>query len=94
LISNAWSGLRDFFIRNRIEAAFDLLVISAEVGLMKPDARIYRLALEKSASLAEESVFIDDLPANVEGARAVGMTGIQFKTSGQTLEELSRLLAK
>ena len=94
LISNAWSGLRSFFSRNQIEDAFDLLVISAEVGFMKPDARIYRLALEKSASLAEESVFIDDLPANVEGARAVGMAGIQFKTSGQTLEELSRLLAK
>jgi FMN phosphatase YigB (HAD superfamily) len=41
LISNAWADTRDYIVRNRFDDAFDLLVISAEVGLLKPDPLIY-----------------------------------------------------
>jgi HAD superfamily hydrolase (TIGR01509 family) len=68
------------------------MVISAEVGLVKPDERIYRLALEEMHARAEESVFLDDVLANIEGARAVGMQGIHFTHPERSLDELKRLL--
>lgn len=92
LISNAWSGLRAFIAKQKFDDVFDHMVISAEVGLVKPDARIYRLALEEMHARPEESVFLDDVQANIEGARAVGMQGIHFTHPERALDELKRLL--
>jgi epoxide hydrolase-like predicted phosphatase len=92
LISNAWSGLRTWITNQGFADAFDHMVISAEVGLMKPDPRIYRLALEELEARAEDSVFIDDVLANVVGARSVGMNGIHFTQPDKALEELKVLL--
>jgi putative hydrolase of the HAD superfamily len=57
-------------------AEFDLVMMSNEVGLHKPDPEIYRLALELLDLSPAQALFIDDLPANVAGAQALGMTGI------------------
>ena len=92
LISNAWSGLRALIMRHKIDDVFDELIISAEVGLIKPDPRIFRLALEKLGVLPEESVFLDDMLVNVEAARSVGMNAIQFTQPEKTLDELIQLL--
>ncbi|MBE3066492.1 MAG: HAD family phosphatase [Chloroflexi bacterium] len=92
LISNAWSGLREFITRQKFEDVFDKMIISAEVGLIKPDPRIYRLALEKLGARPEESIFLDDVLVNVEAARSVGMSAIQFTQPEKTLEELKQLL--
>ena len=54
---------------------------------MKPDARIYQIALEKLGVAASKSVFLDDFPENVEGARAVGMQAIHFTQPEQALED-------
>ena len=94
LISNAWSGLRHWIVRNKFADAFDAMTISAESGVMKPDARIYQIALEKLGVAPAESVFLDDFPANVEGARAVGMAAIHFTQPEQALKELNQILAK
>jgi len=93
LISNAWSGLRAFITSQKFEDVFDEMIISAEVGLMKPDARIYRLALEKIGVQPEESIFLDDVLVNVEGARSVGMKAIHFTQPEKSLEELKKLLS-
>jgi putative hydrolase of the HAD superfamily len=92
LISNAWSGLRAFITGQKFEDVFDEMIISAEVGLMKPDPRIYRLALEKLGAQPQESVFLDDVLVNVEAARSVGMYAIEFTRLDKTLEELKQLL--
>lgn len=92
LISNAWSGLRAFITRQKFEDLFDAMIISAEVGLIKPDPRIYRLALAKLGAQPEESVFIDDVAINVEAARSVGMAGIVFSQSPKVMEELENIL--
>jgi len=92
LISNAWSGLRAYITSQKFDDVFDEMIISAEVGLIKPDPRIYRLALEKLGALPEESVFLDDVLVNVEAARSVGMSAIQFTQPEKTLEELKQLL--
>jgi putative hydrolase of the HAD superfamily len=69
------------------------MTISAEVGVVKPDSRIYRKALETLNVAPAESVFLDDFPDNVAGARAVGMQAIHFKQVDQALAELNQVLA-
>ncbi|MHC4551833.1 MAG: HAD-IA family hydrolase [Planctomycetota bacterium] len=53
--------------------------LSYAVGLIKPDPAIYLKAAANAETQPEKCLFIDDLEANVEGARAVGMTAVQFK---------------
>jgi putative hydrolase of the HAD superfamily len=71
---------------------FDDIVDSSEVGLRKPDPRIFRMAAERLETPPGECVFLDDLETNVEGARAVGMTGILVEDPWAALAELDRLL--
>ncbi|MDX1435217.1 MAG: HAD family phosphatase [Anaerolineales bacterium] len=93
LLSNAWDSLRDALeTRFGIEDVFDPVVISAEVGLMKPDPKIYRLALDEAGAAPEEAVFLDDFPENVAGARAVGMHAVHFDSKERALAELIELL--
>jgi len=70
---------------------FDHQTFSAEVRLIKPDAAIFRHSLAGLGVAAEESLFIDDRAVNVEGARAVGMFAIQFRSKAQLKEELIKL---
>ena len=57
---------------------FDVLVISAEVGLLKPDPRIYRLAVSRMGVEVEEALFVDDFMENIEGAQQVGLATVHF----------------
>jgi len=69
---------------------FDHLVLSYRVGCAKPDRRIYEEAIAKTGCNASECLFIDDVEAYVEGARATGMEAIRFEGFPQLAEELSR----
>jgi epoxide hydrolase-like predicted phosphatase len=93
LISNAWSGLRPWIVRHKFNDAFDVMVISAEIGVMKPDPRIFQYALEQLDMTPSETVFIDDFPENVEAARLLGMHAIHFTNPRQAVSELKQLLA-
>jgi putative hydrolase of the HAD superfamily len=57
---------------------FDALVISWEVGVLKPEPGIYRTTLERLGVAPGEALFVDDRAPNVEGAQAVGMQGLLF----------------
>jgi putative hydrolase of the HAD superfamily len=57
---------------------FEGFVISAELGFLKPDPRIFEHLLQRFGLKAEETIFLDDVLGNVEGARAVQMHAIQF----------------
>ena len=92
LISNAWDGLRPYMKREKFDDAFDTLIISAEVGVMKPEATIFEHALEQLEVKPKEAVFIDDFEENIAGCEAMGMHGILFKSTEQTLKELKKLL--
>ena len=79
ILSNSWVGAREReHARYGFGDACDVLVYSHEEGLTKPDARIYQLACERLGVGADEVVFLDDLRANVEAARALGMRGVVF----------------
>ncbi len=88
LISNAWSGLRPWILREKFDDAFDHMVISAEAGFAKPDPRIYQLAMEKLGVLPEESIFVDDVQKNIDAANNLGMKGILFKDSHTTWDQI------
>ncbi len=77
-----------------VEDLFHHVVDSSEVGLRKPDPRIFELALEMLGGVApDEAVFLDDYRGNVEAARRVGIHGIQVtRDYGAALDELRALL--
>jgi epoxide hydrolase-like predicted phosphatase len=89
LLSNSW-GLD--YPREQWDELFDVVVISGEVGMRKPEARIYQLAAERLGVAPEACVFVDDLAPNIRGAQAVGMVGVHHVTPQQTIEELEALL--
>ena len=66
-------------------------VVSAFEKCMKPDPKIYRILLERFNLVPEQSVFIDDYPENIEGARKLGMKGIVFKGVEDAKNELKKL---
>jgi HAD superfamily hydrolase (TIGR01509 family) len=93
VISNAWGDMREYIARNQFDDAFDWVVISAEIGRMKPQPEIYRLALKQAEVEANEAAFIDDTPKNIEAANALGIHGIVFRDAAQVKENLKALLA-
>jgi 2-haloacid dehalogenase len=60
------------------------------LGLAKPDAAIYEAVLKSENRKAEEAIFIDDVAANVEGARAVGINGILFRGAEDLKRDLEQ----
>jgi putative hydrolase of the HAD superfamily len=92
IISNAWGDLREYIVRNRLDDAFDALIISAEIGMIKPQTEVYDLALKQFQVKAEEAAFIDDMPANITAANALGLHGILFRNPAQVKADLKALL--
>lgn len=70
-------------------AGFGDTVVSAHERLLKPDPAIYRVLLERNGLDPASCLFIDDLPANAEGARAVGMKAVTFTTPAQLAADLA-----
>jgi HAD superfamily hydrolase (TIGR01509 family) len=93
LLSNAWPSVRDT-LENRWEITeiFDVITLSSEVGIAKPDPRIYALTLEALDLPAERTVFVDDFERNVVAARQLGMVGLQFQNRDQVRHDLGVLL--
>lgn len=78
LLSNASVRQHDYWPRIPASRFFDGKLISADVKVIKPQPEIYHLCLEKFGLKAEECYFIDDAPANIEGALCCGIAGSVF----------------
>lgn len=85
LLSNDSPTLRQKLERLGITDLFEPLVISGDIGVMKPDAAAYHIVLERLGLPASQTVFIDDMPANISGAQAVGMGALHYQ-DGMDLE--------
>lgn len=72
---------------------FDLVVMSNEVALIKPDPAIFEIAMELLSVLPEQTVFVDDLAENVVAAQALGLTGIVHHDWATTRPQLEAWLA-
>ncbi len=73
---------------------FDVLVFSCEQGAAKPEPRIYEITLEKLGSTARRSVFVDDRPDYIEGAKRVGLATVRFTSFDQLKRDLIALGVK
>jgi putative hydrolase of the HAD superfamily len=72
-------------------AHFDRLVLSYEVGHIKPSAAFYHACAEAAGAAPESCVFIDDMVENVEGARAAGLIGLVYREPQTLREDLRQL---
>jgi epoxide hydrolase-like predicted phosphatase len=90
LVSNSWST--SHYDRDMLAQLFDVAVISAEVGLHKPQPEIYLLASQRLGVEPARCVFVDDLRENCAGAEAVGMTAILHRDATATVARLEELL--
>lgn len=90
LLSNVDPHLGQLVRRFGMYKPFDPCLLSHEVGMEKPDPRIYELLLGRLALPAEEVVFIDDKPENVEAARRAKIDAIPFTSEVALRGELSK----
>jgi epoxide hydrolase-like predicted phosphatase len=95
VLSNAWSGARQEFVEVfGLDELFDMIIISAEEGVAKPDPRMYFLTAQRLGIPPGEAIFVDDMLENVKAARAAGMKSVHFKDAAQTIAEIRRILAE
>jgi putative hydrolase of the HAD superfamily len=79
LLSNGVSDIvRSIRARWPLEQRFDVVVISCEVGVAKPDPGIYELCVSRLGTPAAETLFVDDRLENVEGAERMGLQTLHF----------------
>jgi putative hydrolase of the HAD superfamily len=90
LLSNSW-GAGDY-PRHLFPELFDVVVISCEVGMRKPEERIFRHTAALLGLEPRECVFIDDIEANVAAAEAIGLVGLHHSAPGPTADRLAHLL--
>jgi putative hydrolase of the HAD superfamily len=94
-LSNMPTSIYDHVRRRHVFwDAFRGIVISGEVQMMKPEPEVFAHLLEKYELRPEQSVFVDDLSANVDAAKRVGLHGILFKDAAQCRNELDQLLGR
>lgn len=72
----------------RLEDLFEIVFLSYEMGLMKPDTRIYQQVLDKAGLKAEETLFLDDNADNIRGAAQLGIDTIHVQKPVTILEYL------
>ncbi len=95
ILSNAWSDARYFHnTKFKMNTWVDAAVYSAEVKLLKPDPRIYQIILEQLGLPANECIFVDDKPINIEAAQALGMKGVLCRNTQQTIADIRAYLAE
>jgi putative hydrolase of the HAD superfamily len=90
VLSNAPKGIVEHVLEsNGLRDLFDALVISADIGMIKPSPEIYRHVLEGNGLTASDVVYVDDNPKNVEAAQAMGIKSVIFTN----IDSLKSILA-
>lgn len=83
LLSNSWGA--GSYDRSLFAELFDVLIISGEENMRKPDPAIYDLAAERMGLPPDELVFVDDLPGNLKPARAIGIATVHHQEAATTI---------
>jgi len=93
LLSNIGADMMDgFFTEQERSDLFDVVVLSGSTGYAKPDPEIFKLACDKLGIEPNEAIMIDDVESNCDGAAAIGMHAVQYRSFEQTKQELENLL--
>ena len=92
LLSNASMAIIKPLLRDHnLTELFDEVVVSSEVGHIKPAPEIFEIMLERLGVAANEAIFIDDSQSNIDGAAAIGIVGLVFTGAVKLREDLSQL---
>jgi FMN phosphatase YigB (HAD superfamily) len=93
ILSNSHAGAREAERCWGFEAITDDIVYSHEVGLRKPDPRVYALTAERLGVRPSEVVFLDDVEGHVLAAREAGFHAVVHTTTPESIRELERIIA-
>ncbi len=88
VLSNTVSSHAEYNRKNRFYDYFDIILLSSEVGLRKPDKRFFHLALERLDLAPNECIFIDDIESHIAAAKELGIHGIHYRNCSQLEREL------
>lgn len=92
LLSNSPSKLiREILNNNDLEKYFDEIVISSEVGHIKPSQEIFQIILNRMGLRSSEALFIDDSEHYVKGAEKAGIKSLQFSNASQLANDLQKI---
>lgn len=96
MLSNVGEGFlgRIFDDEHPEKDFFDVVIASAEIAIMKPDPRSFKITAERLGVEPEECIMIDDQQRHIDGAKSVSMQGIVYKDFEQMKVELQNILAK
>lgn len=95
MLSNVGPGVMPtIFTGDELNELFDTVVLSFEVGMVKPDPNIYRLTAERLGVKVGECVLVDDRPEFCAGADAAGMQSVHYRSNEQVMADLQGVLAK
>ena len=95
LLSNAWSGARQHFAEeyNIIEGqTVDHILISSELGLAKPDQRIYHILADTVGHTFDQILFVDDFIENIVAAQALGIHTVHFQAGMNLIDQIQSVL--
>ena len=90
LLSNSWGS--EGYPRDRFPELFDVVVISGEVRIRKPDPAIFALTTQRLGVEPAQCVFVDDLDKNIAVAQELGMAGILHRDAATTIPQMAHLL--
>ncbi|MBR9701478.1 HAD family phosphatase [Candidatus Pacearchaeota archaeon] len=91
VLSDQWHLSEDPLMPKKLYKRFGVLIVSCDVGLRKPDPKIYKLVLKKLKLKPSQTVFVDNQEWNLKPARKLGMKAIQFKNNKQLFQDLKEL---
>ncbi|HET6746622.1 MAG TPA: HAD-IA family hydrolase [Candidatus Saccharimonadales bacterium] len=95
LLSNIGRGwIQDFFDEHQLHDLFDVVVLSGEEGVTKPNPIIFERAAERLGLEPYECLMVDDRQDNVEGAQTAGMQGVLFVSNHQLKEAVRAVAAE
>ncbi len=94
LLSNIGQGVMDrLFTPKEQTGIFDAFILSSNIGVTKPSVQAFEAVVAALGTTADETIMIDDVPENVDGARLAGMHGLLFTSNQQLQHDLTELLA-
>jgi putative hydrolase of the HAD superfamily len=94
ILSNSGPGAREAERCWGFEEITDDIVYSHEVGLLKPDPRIFALTAQRLGVLPHEVVFLDDVPGHVEAARTAGWHAVVHRSTPESIRAVAQIVAE
>ncbi|MFH1325796.1 MAG: HAD-IA family hydrolase [archaeon] len=92
ILSDQWHLSKNSVIPEKYSERFDVVVVSCDVGVRKPDLKIYKLFLKKIKLPAKNVLFIDNRQWNLTPAKKLGMKTILFRNNKQLFKEIRKFL--